>query len=66
MAWATSKFGTKEELGAKADKAELETKANKVSDSEIIEMMVEEGIVDPVSNGDNVAYADNNGKIYVL
>lgn len=66
MAWVTSKFGTKEELGTKADKAELETKADKISDSEIIEMMVEEGIVDPVSNGDNVAYADNNGKIYVL
>lgn len=57
MAWVTSKFGTKEEL---------ETKADKISDSEIIDMMVEEGIVDPVTNADNVLYADNNGKIYVL
>ena len=57
MAWATSKFGTKEELNTKADK---------ISDSEIVEMMVEEGIVDPVTNGDNVMYADSEGKIYVL
>lgn len=64
IAWAEPKFNTL--FSTKADKTELETKADKISDSEIIEMMVEEGIVDPVTNGDNVMYADSEGKIYVL
>lgn len=55
IAWAEPKFNTL-----------FSTKADKISDTEIIEMMVEEGIVDPVTNGDNVMYADSEGKIYVL
>ena len=55
IAWAEPKFNTL-----------FSTKADKISDSEIVEMMVEEGIVDPVTNGDNAMYADSEGKIYVL
>ena len=55
MAWATPKFNTL-----------FSTKADKISEADLIDMMIEEGIVDPVTNGDNVMYADSEGKIYVL
>lgn len=55
MAWAEPKFN-----------ALFSTKADKISGSEIIEMMVEERIIDPVTNEDNILYADSEGKIYVL
>lgn len=58
MAWIEPKFNKL--FG------ELATKADKLPDSELLDMMVEEGIVDPASNADNVLYADKNGKIYVL
>ena len=33
---------------------------------DIVDMMAEEGIIDPVSNSENVLYTDNDGKVYVL
>ena len=36
------------------------------ADMEAIAILVETGIVDPVSDSDGAIYTDNNGTIYVL
>jgi GTP-binding protein EngB required for normal cell division len=58
MAWVTPKFDNIFNI--------LLTKADKISDSELINMLAEESIIDPLSNTNNEIYTDKNGKIYVL
>lgn len=35
-------------------------------DFDIVGLMIEEDIIDPVSNSNNTLFTDNSGKIYVL
>ena len=58
MAWVTPKFDNIFNI--------LPTKADKISDSELINMLAEESIIVPLSNTNNEIYTDKNGKIYVL
>lgn len=58
MAWVTPKFDNIFNI--------LPTKADKISDGELIKILTEESIIDPLSNANNEIYTDKNGKIYVL
>jgi predicted transcriptional regulator len=63
MAWAESKFGTKAELNAKADKIDLETKVDKKTDEETIEMLIEADLLPAVSTPSEAVLTDQNGNI---
>ena len=42
------------------------TSSNLHFDFDIVDLMIEEEIIDPISNKDNKLYTDKDGKIYVL
>ena len=54
MAWAESKFGTK---------AELETKVDKKTDEETIEMLIEADLLPAVSTPSGAVLTDNTGNV---
>lgn len=56
----------KTDLNLKADKTDLNLKADKLVDEELLELLIESGITDPVVNSAGALYTDNNGKVYIL
>lgn len=53
-------------LSLKADKEDLKLKVDKLSDEELLELLLESGIADPAANSAGALYTDNNGKVYTL
>ena len=49
MAWVESRFGTKAELNAKADKIDLETKVDKKTKEEILDILIKTVDLSPLS-----------------
>lgn len=63
MVWAESRFGTKAELNAKADKIDLETKVDKKTYEETVNNLIEADLLPAVSTPSGAVLTDENGNV---